>query len=118
MCFVEKYPFPSDTDPHNLESGLKNAYTLLGAILGLVVVYILDETWLHFPTKAVWWAQVLKVAIGLGLVLAVKTCLRVPLNTIFGDMVGRSVRYFLMVIVGGVLWPTTFKWFSKLGSKE
>ena len=118
LCFVEKYPFPSDTDPHNLESGLKNAYTLLGAILGLVVVYILDETWLHFPTKAVWWAQVLKVAIGLGLVLAVKTCLRVPLNTIFGDMVGRSVRYFLMVIVGGVLWPTTFKWFSKLGSKE
>ena len=118
LCFVEKYPFPSDTDPHNLESGLKNAYTLLGAILGLVVVYILDETWLHFPTKAVWWAQVLKVVIGLGLVLAVKTCLRVPLNTIFGDMVGRSVRYFLMVIVGGVLWPTTFKWFSKLGSKE
>ena len=118
LFFVEKYPFPSDTDPHNLESGLKNAYTLLGAILGLVVVYILDETWLHFPTKAVWWAQVLKVAIGLGLVLAVKTCLRVPLNTIFGDMVGRSVRYFLMVIVGGVLWPTTIKWFSKLGSKE
>ena len=117
LCFVEIYPFPLNTDPHNLESGLKNAYTLLGAILGLIVVYILDETWLHFPTKAVWWAQVLKVTIGLALVLAVKSFLRAPLNIVFGDMVGRSVRYFLMVIVGGVLWPTTFTWFSKLGSK-
>ena len=117
LCFVEMYPFPLNTDPHNLESGLKNAYTLLGAILGLIVVYILDETWLHFPTKAVWWAQVLKVTIGLALVLAVKSFLRAPLNIVFGDMVGRSVRYFLMVIVGGVLWPTTFTWFSKLGSK-
>lgn len=118
LCFAEMYPFPSDTDPHNLESGLKNAYTLLGSILGLIVVHILDETWLHFPTRAVWWAQVLKVAIGLGLVLAVKSFLRAPLNTFFGDMAGRSVRYFLMVIVGGALWPTTFKWFSKLGNKE
>ena len=118
LCFVELYPFPADTDPHNMESGLKNAYTLLGTILGLIVVYILDETWLHFPTKAVWWAQVLKVTIGLALVLVVKTCLRIPCNAIFGIMVGRSVRYFLMVIVGGVLWPTTFKWFSGLGRKE
>ena len=118
LCFVEKYPFPSNTDLRNLESGYKNAYTLLGAILGLVVVYVLDESWLHFPTKAVWWVQVLKVTIGLALVLVVKTCLRAPLNAVFGDMVGRSVRYFLMVIVGGVLWPTTFKWFSRLGRKE
>ena len=118
LCFVEKYPFPSNTDLRNLESGYKNAYTLLGAIVGLVVVYVLDESWLHFPTKAVWWVQVLKVTIGLALVLVVKTCLRAPLNAVFGDMVGRSVRYFLMVIVGGVLWPTTFKWFSRLGRKE
>ena len=118
LCFVEKYPFPSNTDLRNLESGYKNAYTLLGAIVVLVVVYVLDESWLHFPTKAVWWVQVLKVTIGLALVLVVKTCLRAPLNAVFGDMVGRSVRYFLMVIVGGVLWPTTFKWFSRLGRKE
>lgn len=118
LCFVEKYPFPSNTDLRNLESGYKNAYTLLGAILGLVAVYVLDESWLHFPIKAVWWVQVLKVTIGLALVLVVKTCLRAPLNAVFGDMVGRSVRYFLMVIVGGVLWSTTFKWFSRLGRKE
>ena len=30
----------------------------------------------------------------------------------------RLVRYFLMVIVGGVLWPMTFKYFAKLGKKK
>ena len=118
LCFVECYPFPADIDPHNMESGLKNAYTLFGSILGLVAVYIVDENWLHFPTKAVWWAQVLKVAIGLGLVLAVKSGMKEPLEAIFGVLTGRAVRYFLIVIVAGIIWPLSFKWFSKLGKKD
>ena len=118
LCFVELYPFPSDIDPHNMESGLKNAYTLLGSLLGLVVVYILDNKWLQFPTKAVWWAQIMKVIGGLGLVLAVKNGLKAPLEAAFGALVGRGIRYFLIVIVAGVVWPLTFKWFANLGSKE
>lgn len=118
LCFVDRYPFPSDIDPHNMESGLKNAYTLLGSLLGLVVVYILDNQWLHFPTKAVWWAQIMKVIGGLGLVLAVKSGLKAPLEAVFGILVGRGIRYFLIVIVAGVVWPLTFKWFANLGNKE
>jgi len=118
LCFVEFYPFPADIDPHNMASGLKNAYTLLGSLLGLVAVYIVDEKWLHFPTKAIWWAQVLKVAIGLGLVLAVKSGMKAPLDAAFGELVGRAVRYFMIVIVAGVIWPLFFKWFAKLGNKE
>lgn len=118
LCFVECYPFPEDIDPHNMESGLKNAYTLLGSLLGLVAVYIVDNKWLHFPTKAVWWAQVIKVAIGLGLVLVAKSGLKAPLDAAFGELIGRAVRYFLMVIVAGIVWPLTFKWFAKLGLKE
>ena len=118
LCFVEFYPFPSDIDPHNMESGLKNAYTLLGSILGLIVVYVVDEKWLHYPTEAVWWAQILKVAIGLGIVLAVKSGLKAPVEGLFGNLTGRAIRYFLIVIVAGVIWPLSFKWFSKLGKKE
>ena len=118
LCFVELYPFPADIDPHNMESGLKNAYTLIGAILGLVVVYTIDEKWLHFSTKAIWWAQVIKVTVGLGLVLLVKNGLRVPLDMVFGSFKGRAVRYFLIVVVAGVVWPLTFQWFEKLGNKE
>lgn len=118
LCFVEFYPFPADIDPHNLASGVKNAYTLLGALLGMLLVYFVDTKWLHFPTKAVWWAQLIKIAAGLGLVLAVKSGLKTPLNYLLGESVGRAARYFLIVVVAGVLWPLTFRWFSKLGSKE
>lgn len=118
LCFVELYPFPADVDAHNLASGIKNAYTLLGSLLGLILAYILDEKWIHFPVKAVWWAQLIKVAVGLGLVLAVKSGMRAPLDALFGASVGRAARYFLIVTVAGVLWPLTFKWFSKFGAKE
>lgn len=118
MCYVEFYPFPADMDDHNLASGVKNAYTLLGALLGLLVVYIVDEKWLKFKVDAVWWAQLLKVGIGLLLVLAVKSGLKTPLNLLFGESVGRSIRYFLIVIVAGVIWPLSFRWFAKLGKKE
>lgn len=116
ICFVEFYPFPANVDAANLESGTKNAYTLLGALLGMLIVYIVDEKWLHFPVKAVWWAQVLKIAIGLLLVLAVKSGLKTPLNALLGESIGRAARYFLIVIVAGVIWPMTFKWFAKLGN--
>ena len=119
LCFVEFYQFPAEvfaTD--NYHHGLENAYTLLGALAGLVIVYIVDEKWLHFSVKAVWWAQILKVVIGLGLVLAVKAGMKGMLNGIFGELLGRSVRYGLIVIVAGILWPLSFRFFAKLGKKE
>jgi hypothetical protein len=40
--------------------------------------------------------------------------LRFPLDAILPEnTVARAVRYFLMVIVGGILWPMTFKYFQK-----
>ena len=42
LAYVELYPFPADVDAHNLESGLKNAYTLIGCLAGLLVVYFAD----------------------------------------------------------------------------
>ncbi len=118
LCFVTFYPFPADTDAHNLASGIKNAYTLLGSLMGLIVVYFVDEKWLKFPTKAVWWTQIGKVAVGLLLVLAVKSGMKTVLDGMFGELAGRAVRYFLIVIVAGIVWPLSFKWFSKLGCKE
>lgn len=118
LCFVELYPFPANIDAHNLESGVENAYTLLGALLGMICVYIVDEKWTNFSTKAVWWAQMIKVGAGLILVLAVKSGLKTPLNLLLGEFVGRAARYFLIVVVAGILWPLSFRWFEKLGSKE
>lgn len=118
FCFVELYPFPADVDAQNLLSGRKNAYTLLGCLIGLLIVYVVDESWLHFPVKAVWWAQIIKVAVGLALVLAVKSGLKDILDSLLGEALGRGVRYFLIVIAAGVVWPMSFRFFSRLGSKE
>lgn len=117
-CFVEFYSFPDDIDIVNLASGRKNAYTLLGALLGFLIVYIVDEKWLDFSTKAVWWVQIIKVVVGLLVVLAVKSGLKQPLTFLFGEMPGRSIRYFLIVVIAGIVWPLSFKFLSKLGSKE
>lgn len=118
LAFVELYPFPADVDVHNLESGLKNAYTMIGCMVGVAVVYTVDIKYLDFQTKAVWWAQILKAVLGLILVLAVKEGLRSPLEALFaGHMIARAVRYFLIVIVAGIIWPLTFNWFSRLGRK-
>lgn len=122
LSFVSFYPFPAEVYAadaiHNLESAQKNAYTLTGCAVGLIVVYTVDLKYTRFDTKAVWWAQLLKIVGGLAAVLIVKELLRTPLDTLFdGALLARSVRYFLMVVVGGVLWPTTFRWFAKLGKK-
>lgn len=118
VCYVELFQFPADVDQENLASGVKNAYTLLGAVLGMAVVYIADEKWLQFPVKAIWWAQAGKVVLGLLLVLAVKSGLKAPLNTLCGASVGTFLRYFLIVLTAGILWPLTFRYFARLGTKE
>ena len=118
LCFVEFYPFPGDIDPDNLASGVKNAYTLIGALGGLVFVYIVERKWINFSTDAIWWAQILKVVLGLLVGLALKSSLNAPLTALLGEKAGRVLRYFILVCFAGVVWPLTFCWFGKLGRKE
>ncbi len=120
LLFICLYTFPeavyAEENIHNLQSAQKNAYTLMGCLLGLLVVYTVDLKWIRFDTSAVWWVQILKAVGGILAVLAVKELLRAPLDALFGGhLAARSLRYFLMVLVGGVLWPLTFGWFSRLG---
>lgn len=119
LLYTEFWAFPADMDAHNLESGLKNAYTMIGCLTGVAVVYVAERRFVDFTTEAVWWAQLLKVILGLGAVLLVKEGLRTPLEWIVGDpLPARAVRYFLIVLVAGFFWPMSFRWFSKLGRKD
>ncbi|MBR6736798.1 MAG: phosphatase PAP2 family protein [Clostridia bacterium] len=123
MLYVYLYPFPDSVylpeNVINLQSAVKNAHTLLGCMLGFLVVYFVDTNYVKFEVKAVWWAQILKVIGGLACVLLVKEVLRFPIDFICsGHIIGRTIRYFLMVVVGGVVWPLTFKWFARLGKKN
>lgn len=116
VCFVEFFPFPETIDADNYAHGLENAYTLLGALLGILVVYFVDQKWLHFPVKAVWWAQIIKVVLGLMLVVLVMEGTSAPLSSVFGSMLGRCVRYFLTVITAGIIWPITFRFWERIAA--
>lgn len=118
LCFMQLYTFPADTDPDNLESAVKNAYTLIGCMAGLLIVYPLEKRYVRFAEKAVWWAQLLKIIGGLGVVLLVKEGLRSPLEALFqGHLAARAVRYGLIVVVAGLLWPMSFRFFGRLGKR-
>ena len=59
--------------------------------------------------------RLLKLVLGLAGVLVIKTFLSAPLTAIFGnEYIARAVRYFLIVMFAGSVWPLTFKWFKKL----
>ena len=118
VAYMELFPFPADVDPDNLHSALENSYTLLGALLGMILVWYADRK-LNFPTEGIWYAQVLKAVLGLAIALAVKEGLKMPLNALFGGhMAARALRYFLLVLTVGIVWPLTFPWFAKLGRKD
>ena len=118
LCYVTLIPAPTDVTAERWNSGIESAYTLFGALIGLLFVYAIDEKWLNFPTKAMWWAQIIKVVLGLGVVLLVKSGLKPILNALCGEYLGRSVRYFLVVIFAGIIWPLTFRLFEKSCCKE
>ena len=117
VLYVEFYHFPADIDPDNLASGVKNAWTLLGATLGVLLAYWLDENYVGFETEAVWWAQLLKLALGAAVVMAVKSLLKEPLLALCGGHgVAHAIRYFAVVLTAGFVWPLTFPFFKRLGT--
>ena len=118
-AYTMLYPFPADVDAHNLHEATKNAFTLVGALGGFLLVYFLDTRYIHFDPKAPLVGQILKLVFGLALLLAVKAGLKSPLNTVFGGHeIASAVRYFLMVVFAGAVWPLTFPFFSKLGKRK
>ena len=118
LLFVFLYQFPADVDAVNLADAEKTACQLFAIVLAMCILYPVDHYLLKFRTDAVWWAQILKLVGGVAIVLAVRLLLKSPLNALFGVNIGCGVRYFLMVIAAGILWPMTFGWFARLGRKK
>ncbi len=104
----------AEFDAHGKES----VWSLVGAMLGLLLIWWIDDKYLRFPVQAVWWAQVIKCLGGLGLLMLTRVVLKAPLNALFaGDVAANGLRYFLMTLIGGSAWPMTFRFFSRLGKK-
>ena len=119
LIYVNVIP-AAEYDSHNLESGMKNGATLFGCMLALLVVYPLDRLVIKFETRANWYSQILKLVGGLGGVLLIKELTRSPLEALVGLFtpspiyIARGIRYFLVVVFAGAVWPLTFKYFSEM----
>jgi len=99
----------------NLNSCRENAATALGCTLGIIPIYVLDRCVVRFEVGARWYSQVIKVILGVGIVLLIKEGLKAPLGFIFAnEYVARCIRYFIVVIFVGCVWPLTFKFFSRI----
>ena len=106
-------------DAANLLSGRKNAVTLFSCMLGFPIIYYADKHFIKFETRASWYVQIIKAVVGLGVVLVIMKLLPSPLEVIFGNyFVARGVRYFLIVVFAGVVWPMCFKYLAKIKSKR
>lgn len=116
LVYLKVYPFPADVDAENFAHAVENAWKLLGAIGGMLIAWWVDRRFIQFEVKAVWWAQLIKVVVGLGIVVGIKAGLKAPLIALIGNAgVANAVRYGLMVIFAGAVWPLTFKFWSKCG---
>ena len=119
VAFVSLYRFPADVDVSNLEHGIKNAYKMLGCMLGVWAAYETDVRWTKFDTKAPLLGQAGKLILGFGILLAIKVGAKAPLQALFvNDSLADGLRYFLMVVFAGCIWPLTFSWFAKLGKTK
>ena len=79
----------------------------------------LERKYIRFETKAVWWAQVLKVLGGAALLLAVKQGLKLLFAAVGFTWIGtHAIRYFFVVLLAATAWPLTFRWFARLGRKQ
>ena len=118
LVFLKVYPFPADVDAENFSHAVENAWKLTGAIAGMLIAWWADRKFIRFEVEAVWWAQIVKVALGLAIVVGIKSGLKAPLIALIGNVgIANAVRYGLMVVFAGAVWPVTFRFWGKCGRK-
>lgn len=119
LAFVTLYKFPADVDTNNLNSGIKNAYKMLGCTLAIFVSFEVERKYINFETDGNFLCQALKLIIGIIPLLGIKEGLRYPLKLIFGtNYIADGIRYFILVVFAACVWPLTFKFFKKITSKN
>ena len=119
LLFVSFYNFPADIDVKNLQSGLENAYKMFGCTIGILLAFEIDERFIKFDTNGSLLSQVIMLILGLIPLLLIKEGLKEPLNLLFGgNLIANAVRYFLIAVFAGAVWPLTFKFFQKIRVKS
>ena len=98
----------------NIVEARHNASILAGALVGVTIGYTLDLNKVKFRTDAKWWAQILKVVVGLVITLAL---IEGPKFVLGKSELVTGLRYGLGVLFATGIWPMTFGWFARLGGR-
>ena len=109
---------PGSEDESNLAHAVKNAWTLLGALTGLLSVFLVDRKTLRFETRAPLLGQILKFVLGLALVAGIKAALKPLFYAVLPSGPADCLRYYLGVLLAGIVWPRTVSFWAKLGAKR
>ena len=105
------------TKSSNWVDGLKNGWTLLGCVLGLIVSYTADRK-TNFSEQAPLLGQICKTVLGLAILVGLRVVLKKLFGLISDDLYWNALRYFCMVVFAGAIWPLTFPLWQKLGAKN
>ena len=118
LAFLLASPPPADqANLPTAKESIGNAYVLVGATLGMIVGKLMDDSFVHFETKAVWWVQLIKIALGLIVALGVRAGLKAVFGGSDEPALLRGVRYCVMTVVCVGIYPMLFKVLNKLGGK-
>ena len=108
-AFMLLWNVPADIDLDNLADGRKAAFIMLAVIVAVVSGSVLDVRVLHTDRKGSFLTQAVKVVLGLGILLAIRTLLKTPLNAIVGiSYVADGIRYLIIALFATCVWPLTF----------
>ena len=93
----------------------ENVYKMCGMLAAVAISYGIAQNFIHYDVKAKLPVQLLKLAVGLGLTMAIKS----GLKPIIGEsLIADAFRYFCvgMFVCCGA--PALFKWVEKLWKKR
>ncbi len=81
-------------------------YKVVGTLITIWIGYIIEDKYINYVPKAIWWKQIIKLVIGLFGLILIKECLKIllPLN-IYSDF----LRYAILGIWMTVICPIIFR---------
>lgn len=97
--------------PYPDENGLKisfDTFKLAGASVGIMIGWVLERRTVKFVIPKEFWKKALRFLGGLLLVLLIMKGLKPVLNSLFGELAGSFIRYFLVGITATYVWPIVF----------
>lgn len=99
-------------------SQMHDICVLFGTMFGLFAGALVEMKFVKFETKAVWWVQLIKVLLGIGVILGIRVGMKPLLALISDSPFMDCARYFMMSFVAIAVYPLLFKVLVKLDRKH